>query len=39
MGNYDLLTGEWMPPLLVAPGSADPQEAVMAGGLRSPGLK
>jgi hypothetical protein len=30
IGNDDLLSGEWMPPLLVAPGSADPQKAVMA---------
>jgi hypothetical protein len=30
MGNDDLLSGEWMPPLLVAPGSAYPQKAVKA---------
>jgi hypothetical protein len=29
MGNYDLLSGDRMPPLLVATGGADPQEAVM----------
>jgi hypothetical protein len=32
MGNDHLLSGEWMPPLLVAPGSAYPQKAVMAKG-------
>jgi hypothetical protein len=30
MRNYDLLSGERMPPLLVASGSAAPQKAVMA---------
>jgi hypothetical protein len=30
MGNYDLLSGERMPPLLVAAGGADPQKAGMA---------
>jgi hypothetical protein len=30
MGNYDLLSAERMPPLLVATGGADPQKAVMA---------
>ena len=30
MGNYDLLSGECMPPLLVAARSADPQKAVTA---------
>jgi hypothetical protein len=30
MGNYDLLSGDRMPPLLVAAGSADPQNTVMA---------
>jgi hypothetical protein len=30
MGNDDLLSGEWMPPLLVAARSAYPQKAVMA---------
>jgi hypothetical protein len=29
MGNDDLLCREWMPPLLVAPGCADPQKAVI----------
>jgi hypothetical protein len=30
LGNYDLLSGERMPPFLVATGGADPQEAVVA---------
>jgi hypothetical protein len=30
LGNDDLLSGEGMPPLLVAPRSAYPQKAVMA---------
>jgi hypothetical protein len=30
MGNDDLFSGLWMPPLLVAPRSAYPQKAVMA---------
>jgi hypothetical protein len=30
MGNDNLLSGEWMPPLLVAPTSAYPEKAVMA---------
>jgi len=30
MGNDDLLSGEWMPPLLVTSRRADPQKAVMA---------
>jgi hypothetical protein len=30
MGNDDLLSGEWMPPLLAAPRSTYPQKAVMA---------
>jgi hypothetical protein len=29
MGNYDLLSGEWMPPLLMASGSADTQKAML----------
>ena len=30
MGNDDLLSSEWMPPLLVTSGSANPQKGVMA---------
>jgi hypothetical protein len=30
LGNYDLLSGERMPPLLVAAGGAYPHKAVMA---------
>jgi hypothetical protein len=29
MGNYDLLSGDRMPPLLVAAGTVDPQKAAM----------
>jgi hypothetical protein len=30
MGNYDLFACDWMPPFLVAPGSSDSNEPVMA---------
>jgi len=30
LGDNDLFAGERMPPLLMAPGSTDPQKAMMA---------
>lgn len=30
MGHYDLLRGDWIPPLLMAPGLSNPQKAIMS---------